>query len=101
MAVDQTNAVHPGEVAVEGPNLCVVVSGDGGNQKIGEAETLTCRPRDIKPVFNTRPSLTAWKENRKCREDPTEVIIVTIGSPAQNFDTNGSSEADFAGVEER
>src|SRR4051794_26304216 len=100
MAVDETNAGHSRKVAVERPNFCAVVGGNRCNQKVGETKTLACCPRNVQPVVNACPRLIPWKEDRKCREDATEVRIVTIGSSAQNLNANGSREDNFAGVEE-
>jgi len=59
-------------MSVEGPDLSVVVDGNGGDQKVREAETLSGRPRSLKPVVDARPRLLRWKE--RIRSKPIDVL---------------------------
>jgi hypothetical protein len=99
MDADEPDAAHSRKVAVERPNLCVVVGGNRCDQKVSETETLTCRTSEVKPIIEARPRLIRWKENRKRREYATEARIVTIGRAAQNLDANWSRKRNVAGVE--
>ncbi|MEA2327474.1 MAG: hypothetical protein QOE68_2433 [Thermoanaerobaculia bacterium] len=99
MEADEADAAHSREVTVQRPNFCLVVSCNGGDQKVSETETLACRPCNIEPFVDTRPRLLIWKENWKSRQDATETRIVAIRSADQDLDPNRRSKRDIAGVE--
>jgi hypothetical protein len=101
MNSDQADAAHSRKVVVEGPNLTVVIGCDGGDQEVSEAETLACRPGNIKPVVNAPPCLLIWKENGKSRQDATEARIVSIRRAHENLNPDWSRKRDIARVEKR
>jgi len=88
MNLDEADAGHAREVSVEGPNRCVLVGRDGGDQEVRETETLAGGPCALEPVVNPDPRLlvgkksgSADRERRNCTtsrfESPTRILMRT------------------------
>gem|GEM_PF-6476086 len=69
---------HACKVAVERPNLSIVVSSNRGDQEIGETETLARDPGNFKPTIDAGPRLLRWKENRKRGKNATQTRAVAV-----------------------
>src|SRR5258708_6728100 len=76
MEIDEADAGHARKVAVTGPNRGVVIGRNGGDQKVRETETLSCRPRHFQPVVYAHPGLLSREEKRQCRECTTQRNMV-------------------------
>jgi hypothetical protein len=65
MNLNDADVGHAHEVTVEGPNRCVLIGCNGGDQEIRETETLSSGTCALEPVVNPDPRLLGRKEKRK------------------------------------
>ena len=78
MNLNQADASHADKIAVEGPDRCVVIGCDRGNQEVGKAEALSGLSRTLEPIIDARPRSFVWKENRKRGECATELNAIPV-----------------------
>src|SRR5258708_17391713 len=95
MQLNEADAGHAREVAVERPDRGVLVGRYGSDQKVCEAETFSGRPRRHQPVVDAQPGLLSREEKRQRRKYTTQRNIRAARSSRQNLDTHPRTQSDL------
>ena len=100
VALDQLQLLHPCEVGIERPDQGAVFNGEGTDQEVAEAKSLTVLPGAAHPAIHRRPRVIGRVKNReRCQRTPEPRTIASRRS-RQEFDADWNRESNFVSVDQ-